>query len=716
MTPTVRRALLASLPAAALLCSVSASHAQGDPDVVKRIINEGKNNSKTWVYLTYLSEEIGPRLTGSARLERANNWMRDMFESFGCTNAHLMQWGEIPVRFDRGPSFARMTKPVEREFEFTARSWSAGTLGAIKGKVVKQPTTMEELEAMKDDLKGAWVLAKPTTRGNRRGVGGGDGAPPPPGGAGAAGGAAGGDRNAAPGDAGAAGGARGGNAPPAGGAAGDGNAPPRRGQGGGGGQGGAGGPGGAAGQNEELVKALYAAGIAGRIMPSTSDLVITGGATGWRTMNYDELPTEVSITVSRKDYDAINSRLSDGEQVEIEAKLDHHFTKGPIPLYNTVAEIQGTEFPEQVVIVSAHLDSWDGPGAMGSQDNGTGSTVTLEAARILNAVGAKPRRTIRFILWTGEEQGLLGSKGYLDSLSDEEKANISVVLVDDGGTNYQGGLVCVENMKDMLTKATEAVNPAFPDMKVDILVRERMPRGGGSDHATFNAAGIPGFFWEEDGLGGREGKNYTYVHHTQYDTPRFAVPEYLVQSATCTAVTAYNLAMADTMLPRYVAPSAAPADTGPFTPTAGPLTGTWTGAVIRDGVPTEFTQTLTLEHSTEGKLRGKMYSRFGETAMSKLAYNADTKELTFVIDSDFGSTSYAMKLSGDGELTGTSTREGREPTPFNAKRDTTEIKPPPAPASADGGAAPAGAGQQGQRPAGGRRGGAGNAGGTTGGE
>lgn len=703
MTPpparTVRRALLASLPAAALLSSFTTfAFAQGDPAVIKKIIDEGKNKSKVWVYETYLAEEIGTRLTGSSGLERANNWTRDLFESFGCTNAHLMQWGEIPVRFDRGPSYCKVTKPVERTLEFTTRSWSAGTDGPIKGKVVKQPTTMDELNAMKDELKGAWVLAKPLARGGRRGIVN-DNNPPatPPGntpGNSPAGAAAADTATGAPPAGGARENARDGAAAPAGG---DGNAPPARRGGGAGGGGG----GGNVGQNEELIKALYDAGIAGRIVASTSDLVITGGERNWRTMKFEDLPTQVSITISRKDYDAINSRLSDGESVELEADLNHRFSTGPdggkVPLYNTVAEIPGTEFPEQVVIVSAHLDSWDGPGSQGAQDNGTGTSVTVETARILMAAGAKPRRTIRFVLWSGEEQGLLGSKGYLDSLSDEEKANISAVLVDDGGTNYQGGLVCVKEMEEMLTKATEPINAAFPDMKVDIIVRERMPRGGGSDHATFNAAGIPGFFWEEDGLGGREGKNYTYVHHTQFDTTRFAVPEYLVQSATCSAVTAYNLAMADTMLPRYVAPAATPEpETGPFTPTPGALTGTWTGSFIRDGQPSEFTFTYTIEHSSEGKMRGRMYSRFGDNAMKSIAFDSASGELSFKIDSDMGSSTYKCAVKGE-DMNGTIQREEGSGTPmtFSAKRDTSDIKPP---AAANSDASPrggAGGGQSG---------------------
>src|SRR5690606_18097550 len=112
-------------------------------------------------------------------------------------------------------------------------------------------------------------------------------------------------------------------------------------------------------------------------------------------------------------------------------------------------------------IISGHLDSWNGPGSQGVVDNGTGSAVTLEAARILAAVGAKPKRTIRFILWTGEEQGLLGSRAYVESLSEEERAKISAVFVDDGGTNCEGGLVCPPWMFEYLAPATAATNGQF---------------------------------------------------------------------------------------------------------------------------------------------------------------------------------------------------------------------------------------------------------------
>lgn len=606
----VRRIVLLAIPLFVLFAAVRPALAQGEPETIERIIREGRDNSKVWVYLSFLAEEIGPRLTGSSRLERANNWTREMFESFGC-HAYLHKWGEIPVRFDRGPSYVRVTSPVQQELAFTTRSWGAGTDGPVSGRLIKEPQTEEELAAVRDQLEGAWVLAKPQ--------------------------------------------------------------PPRRGR-----------------RPRELmedntiVPQLWEAGIAGRITASSEDQVRTGGERNWRELAMDKLPTDVNIIIARKDYDMLNSRLADGEDVELEANLDHKFVEGPIPLYNTVAEIPGTEFPEQVVIVSAHLDSWDGPGSQGAQDNGTGSAVTLEAARILMAAGVKPRRTIRFILWTGEEQGLLGSREYVNSLSDEEKANISAAFVDDGGTNYQGGLHCVEDMAEMLRTATEPVNRAFPSMPVEIEVRESMPRGGASDHASFNRAGIPGFFWREDGSGGREGKDYRFIHHTQNDTTRYAVPEYLVQAATCSAITAYNLAMAEELLPRAPAPATQPSEpeerfAGPFTPAAGPLTGTWTADIIREGNVAEGAFSFTLEHSEEGRIRGHMFSRYGEGRLRRVQYDPQTGELSFLFNTEMGGgVAYRATVKGE-EMTGTlGNEEAGFSMEFKARRTSGEIRQPEA--------------------------------------
>ncbi|HRI44840.1 MAG TPA: M20/M25/M40 family metallo-hydrolase [Fimbriimonadaceae bacterium] len=305
------------------------------------------------------------------------------------------------------------------------------------------------------------------------------------------------------------------------------------------------------GSERAQVDALIAkAGIAGRVSASRSDLVVTGGR--YSGLDYNNLPKDVRITIRKKDMDRIMYSLQKGKEVKLEFDIQQRFLKGPKPVYNVVAEIPGTERPDEVVIVSGHLDSWDGPGSEGTCDNGTGTMVALEAARILMATGAKPKRTIRFILWTGEEQGLLGSRAYVQNHRDQLD-KISAVLVDDGGTNYQGGVTCTAAMEPLIRMALQPAMDAFPEFPMRIQIVERIPRGGGSDHAPFNGVGVPGFFWFETGRA-----NYNYVHHTQHDKFEEAIPEYLVQSSVNTAAAAYILACAETMLPREQ-PAAAPA-------------------------------------------------------------------------------------------------------------------------------------------------------------
>lgn len=596
-----------------LLITCSPALGQGDPDTIDRIIDEGKNNSKVWDHLTYLSEEIGVRLTGSTRKMQADVWARDMFSEFGLSNVHLSKWGEIAVRFDRGPSYAKMVSPTTRDLEFTTRSWGAGTDGPVRGKVIKQPESIGDIEAMQGELEGVWVLSKQPERRRRRRGGGGAG---------------GGDRRAA--------------------------AEAAR------------------EQRQKITQALKDAGIAGRIIASRNDLVITSSVRGWRDLDYNNLPTDVEIIVSRIDYDAMNSRLADGEEVEFEADIKNNFSEGPFPVFNTIAEIRGTEWPEQVVIVSGHLDSWDGPGSNASQDNGTGSSVTLEAARILMAAGAKPKRTIRFILWGGEEQGLLGSSAYVKSLSDEEKANISAVLVEDGGTNYEGGVSCIESQEAMLAAAIAPVQEAFPDLPMKLDIREKMSRFGGSDHAPFVRQGIPGFFWMETGSGGREGKNYRFIHHTQHDTMRYAVPEYLVQSAVCSAVTAYNLACADTLLPREIkevevaqTPTETPTEK-PWTTTTGPVSGKWLAQMTSENAP-DATFTFTLEMSDDGRVRGSVDSEFVNGKISKTSFDPATNKIKFTLSSEMGEIVYDAIVTGD-KMTGTLGIEDAFSTGFEANR------------------------------------------------
>jgi len=524
----------------------------GDPAVVAAILKEGKDNSKVMEHLIYLSQQIGPRLTGSTNAKKSNDWAEAQYRSWGLSNPHIEQYGEIGVGFDRGPSTGKILMPEApqrrrpgagtgaagagaagtagtagnaagagaapppadeetkapelksvRDMQFTTLAWTRGTDGPTRGPVYWLPKTDSEYLEIKDKLKGAWVLMEP---------------PPPMGGRGI------GDRvkNAFRARAEARDKVKVGTDP----------------------------------MTLPISQRVQFDGINGYISTSRDERVWTTAVTGWRELTIDTIPPETSIVVRLSDYDFINSRLADGEEFTAEFDLPHTFTPGPVPIYNTIAEIRGTEKPDEVVIISAHMDTWDGPGSLGTTDNGTGTSVVLEAARILATVGAKPTRTIRFINYTGEEQGLLGSAGYVKDHADE-MPKISACFVDDGGTNYQGGLTVPAQMVDYLAAATAATNNQFWDttdkkfLNVDIKTSKRtwIAAGGSSDHASYNAKGVPGFFWEEVGRA-----DYGYGWHTQNDKLDLAIPMYLAQSATNMAITAYNLACAPELLPRSIKP------------------------------------------------------------------------------------------------------------------------------------------------------------------
>ncbi|MFK7758741.1 MAG: M28 family metallopeptidase [Phycisphaerales bacterium] len=316
-----------------------------------------------------------------------------------------------------------------------------------------------------------------------------------------------------------------------------------------------------------VLSAVLNANPAGFVSSSKDERVWTTSANEWKTREVSEYPTDIEINIRQSDFDFITARIAQGIDIEVEFDLDHTLTAGPIPMYNLIAEIPGTEFPDELIIISAHIDSWDGPGSKGAVDNATGSAVVTEAARILMATGAKPKRTIQIALWSGEEQGLLGSKAYVEALSENELSKISAAFVDDGGTNYQGGIPAADFMVDYLSAASAPTNGKFfsqtdydaamhdddPDNDamagyLNVNIRptgDRIRTHSGSDHASFNRKGVPGFFWDETGRA-----NYRHAWHTQNDTYDQAIEEYLIQSATNMAIVAFNLANAPELLAR----------------------------------------------------------------------------------------------------------------------------------------------------------------------
>lgn len=450
---------------------------------IEKVIAIGKNDCQVQRHLDMLTNRIGPRLTGSEGLQAACEWARDEFQAMGL-EARLEKWGEFPVGFERGPAYGAMVSPKKMKLEFGTNAWTAGTPGRVLGKVVLAPNSMDELESMKDSIKGSYVLAESTRRRRfrRRGE----------------------DQN---------------QEQPA-----DPDQPKPLTQ----------------EERAELAAAIEAAQPAGIIRSTRDDLILTGG--NYR-IDFNNLPTIPSITLLNKQWEEIKTLLEDGEEVQLAFDIRNHFRKGPIPLYNVIADIPGTEWPEQRVVVGGHIDSWDG--ATGATDNGAGCATTMEAARLLMQAGARPKRTIRFMLWSGEEQGLLGSRAYVEQNRNDVNENVSAVFVHDGGTNYVAGINCTETQRPIFEQVFAEAMKLDERAPFEINVVEAIRPRGGSDHVSFIRAGVPGYFWRQRGRA-----TYRTTHHTQYDTYDSVVPEYQQHSSIVIALGALKTANLDELLPR----------------------------------------------------------------------------------------------------------------------------------------------------------------------
>jgi carboxypeptidase Q len=292
--------------------------------------------------------------------------------------------------------------------------------------------------------------------------------------------------------------------------------------------------------------ALFAAKIAGHVERARDPKGVLVHTSGKHQIEWSALPRDVRVILRGDQHDDLVRRLGSAEKVELEFSIDNRFFRGPVPQHNVVADLVGSELPNELVIVGGHIDSWDG--AEGAVDNATGCATTLEAARLLVAAGAKPKRTIRFMLWSGEEQGLLGSEAYV-AQHPELVDNTSVVLVHDGGTNFLSGLRVTPEMAEDAKKVFAPVMDLDPNLPFALFYADAL-RKGGSDHGPFIDKGIPGFFWEQDGRA-----DYDHSHHTQFDTTAFAIPEYQKHSAMVVAIAALGFANLESKLDRTDSPA-----------------------------------------------------------------------------------------------------------------------------------------------------------------
>ncbi|MCA8980020.1 MAG: M20/M25/M40 family metallo-hydrolase [Planctomycetes bacterium] len=268
-----------------------------------------------------------------------------------------------------------------------------------------------------------------------------------------------------------------------------------------------------------------------------SGLLVTGGS---ESVDPEDLDRACRITLLHDQHVALEAQLASGAKTQLEFDIDNQFTPGPVTNHNLVCDLLGAEFPDEYVIVQAHLDGWDG--AEGAQDNGTGVATTLEVARLLVALGTPPRRTIRFVLYSGEEQGLFGSAGYVRDHANELERT-SIVLNHDQGSNYLRGITATEAMFPTFEAVFAPVMELDPERPFAIELVDGIT-GGASDHAPFVQAGVPAFHWKQEWSG------YTYVHHTQHDTFAEVRMDDVRHSVAVIALAAHGFAELDDLVSR----------------------------------------------------------------------------------------------------------------------------------------------------------------------
>jgi len=500
-----RRVAILVCVAVLVLVGVRAGSAKPAPDDANpfaaadaQILSEIHDHSQAMDNLEYLSDEIGPRLTGSPQLKQANDWTAAKFREYGLTNVKLEPW-TIAHSWTRGTAHARIVSPAVHPLTIASAGWSPGTKGVVRGPVVYfDAKAKEDFEKFRGKLKGAIVIyQEPESL-----------------------------------------------------------SPPRP-----------------ENLNRELIRPMQAPPPVKGLPPAPSPFAALQEVSRARNEFFKQESVAVVLRDSNKPHGLLNMTGIGGEkfdigviptafitgegyrmlfrmqrrgEVEVEIEMTNSFGDQPMDVYNTVAEIRGSEKPDEVVILGAHLDSWDL--ATGSTDNGTGSMAVLEAARTLAKLNLKPKRTIRFVLFTGEEEGLVGSAKYADAHKDELE-KMSGVLVHDSGTGRVLTLGLHDNYQDR-----EIVDQVLAPLKELKLLEPTMRRSFGTDHASFDDVGVPGFFVVQDGA------EYNQTHHSQSDTFDKVWKDELNQGAQVLAAWAYNTAQLPAMLPRRPLPYRPSAD------------------------------------------------------------------------------------------------------------------------------------------------------------
>lgn len=519
--------------------------AQMSPDsVIQKIITLAEADNQTMQHLDVMTNRFGGRLLGSAAYEDAAKWALTMFRKWGL-EAYFDTVGTLPIGFNRGPWFGRMIGGKGETLHFTTPSYTAGTKGVQRGPVVKEPYTTADFEKMKGTFDGAWVLIGGTSIGwpidytvNADSL-----------------------RSAII-------------------AENDSidklNAKIRR-------------------SNAEInyrkhqlereitaetnskakakLEAEYAslktedqipirkepglfykqmkdAGMLGMIQSAPVPITTLYDRKNIDSLTWETLSVLPDIKLDEKQYREIADMVDRREYFQLEFDIRNHFRLGPVPYYSVIAVLPGSEKPEEMVICCGHFDSYDV--ATGGVDCGVGIAPTMEAARLLSEAGAKPKRSIMFALWAGEEFGLLGSKYWVENNTDK-LPNVINVFNRDYGPLVAESLTVPREWYDDLVPVTEPLANLNPEFPFTLRIGENYPtdpptRAGGSDHAYFTMNGVPAIGF---GIGDPKGYNFEYgeIWHTDRDLYNKSIPEYMDHTSIVNAIVLYGIANMENRLP-----------------------------------------------------------------------------------------------------------------------------------------------------------------------
>lgn len=542
--------------AAALAVVVTAAMAARTPDepidhaMNARIRAEGRERSQIMRTMHYLTDLYGPRLTGSPNFTAAATWAAKQMEAWGLKNVHLEPWdfGRPGWLNERVSAF--VVSPVKDTLVAEVLAWTPSTNGTVRASIVRlvppvgppappapgpavatpfgpppgvlgppqpQGPTEEELttylESMRSAVAGKIVLVgapvvvpvdfnPPAKRRDydqvRQQYDPARVQPTP--------------RQPAPG-------------------------PPARPEG----------PGRLS--PNEVTARIDAFLVANGALVRVNDAGRPHGQIrAFQNRTYDPTTAVPTLVLRNEDYGRLWRLAESGHTVELEVTIVNRDYPEGRTSYNVIAEIPGTDRRQEVVMLGGHLDSWHA--ATGATDNAVGCAVMMEAARILAALGVRPRRTIRVALWGGEEQGLLGSQAYVREhfgTFEDPKPEFATF---DGYFNVDSGTGRIRGATVFGPPAAAAVLRAifepFEDFGVVGATWTDSRRTGGTDSTSFNAAGLPGI-----GLGQDPIEYTSHTWHTNLDTYERIVEEDVKKSAIAIASAVYHLAMREEMLPRF---------------------------------------------------------------------------------------------------------------------------------------------------------------------